>query len=247
MRDRRLRLLLATRPAWFVVTDAGDKRATGTAGVEINALDSVSEHDLEIVCHRDAVRVRETKENAKLPGRCAERHIEFDGWFCLGLEAGSAIDNQEAGSIWWERLRRFLRLQRTATRNGIWPDQHALAHGDAGAHHQAAIAIAADLGLSEEYEAMVLSRPSRLSAALPLIMRKADCYRNGRAACSCGCEPLKGRPRLRRNCSWLRAALPLLLEERLRQRKLTEFWRGERAKGTVCCRTMKTCPLQQAA
>lgn len=245
MRDRRLRLLLGSRPNWFAATESSRARVAGKASIEINALDAVAEYELEIACHRDAVRVREIKEKARLPGRCAERHIEIDGWFCLGLSAGSAIKDEEAASVWWERLRKFLRLQRSATRNGIWPDQHALAHGDAGVHHQGAISIAAGLGLSEEYEAMVLSRPSRLSTGMPLLRSKADRYRNGRAPCPCGCKPIKGRPRLRRDCSWLRSILPLLVQERLRRDKLAAFWSEARSSGAACCGTMKACPLRQ--
>jgi len=247
MLDRRLRLLLGCKPSWFSVMEKAGGRAAGTASIEVNALDSITRYGLEIVGHRDAIRVREIKETARLPGRCAERHIEFDGWFCLGLYAGSGISDHAAASLWWESLHKFLRLQRSATRNGIWPDRYALAHGHAGVYHQAALSIAAQLGLSDEYEALLLSRPSRLSAGLPLLMSSADRYRNGRARCPCGCAPLKGRPRLRRNCAWLRSILPLLVQERSRQRELTIYWATERASGIACCQTMKSCPLRDTA
>ena len=70
-------------------------------------------------------------------------------------------------------------------------------------------------------------------------MSRANRYRNGRAPCPCGCAPLKGRPRLRRNCAWLRSVLSLLVKERSRQRELMTFWATERASGVACCQTMK--------
>lgn len=247
MLDRRLRLLLGCKPSWFSVVEKAAGRAAGTATIKVNAPDSITRYELEIVGHRDAIRVREIKEAARLPGRCAERHIELDGWFCLGLHAGSGISDREAAATWWERLHKFLRLQRSATRNGIWPDRYALAHGHAGVHHQAALSIAAQFGLSDEYEALLLSQPSRLSAGVALLMSRADRYRNGRAPCPCGCAPVKGRLRLRRNCSWLSSILPLLIRERSRQIELATFWATERAAGTGCCGTMKSCPLRDAA
>jgi hypothetical protein len=246
MLDRRLRLLLGCKPNWFSVAEKAGARVAGAADIEVNALDSITRYDLEIVGHRDAIRVREIEGTARLPGRCAERHIEFDGWFCLGLHAGSGIGDRRAAATWWERLHKFLRLQRSATRNGVWPDRYALAHGQAGVHHQAALSIATELGIDDEYEALLLSRPSRLSAGLPLLMSKADRYKNGRAACPCGCAPVKGRPRLRRNCPWLRSVLPLLVEERQRRRKLDAFWADARSSGAICCGTMKSCPLRPA-
>jgi hypothetical protein len=242
-----LGLIRDTCPSWFAVADQDGAVLRGTASLHVNARDAVVRHDLEISLRDGAVVAREAEAGSRLPRRCSERHIEFDGSFCLGLGAGARIENETAASAWWRGLDKFLRLQRTANRTGVWPDQHALSHGEAGVHHQAAIDIATELGLDQEYEALVMGAPSQLDRFVNLLRRDGSRFRNGRAACDCDCGTVGRRRRLRRKCLRLRSILTLLAEERARKVKLAEFWEAQRRLGTVCCGTMATCPLRQAA
>ena len=242
-----LHLIRGTCPTWFACADQVGPILRGVASLTVNALDAVIQYDLEIHVIVSVVRVREVETGAKLPRRCSERHIEVGGWFCLGLDAGMHIQSASAASAWWRGLEKFLRLQRTASRSGIWPDQHALSHGAAGIHHQSAILIAAELGLEEEYDAMVMGAPSALDQFAGLLRPGGARFRNGRAACSCGKQSNGRRTHLRRKCSRLRSILTILAEEQARKAKLASFWESERTIGTRCCGTMKTCPLQLTA
>jgi hypothetical protein len=135
-------------PPWFDFTDLQDGWAVGTArppstpwertGIELHFEGS------------EEVRVREVKPGTCLPARCPERHVQGDRTFCVGLHRRTVRSLDEANA-WWDQLWQYLICQAIAERMGVWPPANALDHGDAGHYHERALAIAEQLGITEEY------------------------------------------------------------------------------------------------
>lgn len=87
----------------------------------------------------ETVKARESKPD-HLPSFCPERHINFDGSFCLfwaELEPHT-IDSHEAAAGWWRKLLLFLLRQGAAAVIRSWPGKaDARAHGSEAAKLQA--------------------------------------------------------------------------------------------------------------
>jgi len=238
-----LGLVLQAAPDWFKAHATRDLRVSGTAFIVINAGDEPWEVPLEIGVTGSGVRVREAIPGTQFPERCPDRHIEDEGWFCLGLSSGTMIVDRASGMSWWQSLHSFLRMQRVAARTGLWPEHHSLSHGQAGHHHLRAIELARDVGFADAYEAFVMGEPSVLAC---LYDRLSDCGRrllNGRSACPCGRHERDGTPTLRRNCPHRESVVAHLLAERRRRAALASFWEAMRKDGSACCGTMQSCPL----
>ncbi|GJE64364.1 hypothetical protein LNAOJCKE_1568 [Methylorubrum aminovorans] len=129
----------------------------------------------------------------EFPARCYERHIKDGGWFCLGLSSGWMVEDAQTACDWWSTLGDFLRLQRVAPPTGLWPDHNALSHGEAGRHHRDALALAAEVGLLEEYERHVVGDATVVSALYGRLARDGKKLLNGRAPCPCGLRR-RGKP-----------------------------------------------------
>lgn len=237
-------LAFAAAPPWFRVGAASNDRATGVAAIPVNAVETTFEVDLEVRTVVRAVRARELVPGTRFPIRCFERHIESEGWFCLGLADQVAIFDGQSATNWWGRLETFLRIQRTAARTGLWPEHHALSHGEAGLHHRNALDHARKAGLTDAYEAFMQGEASVLAVLDPLLRRAGDRLRNGRCACPCGRRRRDGHPVLRRRCPRREDVVGVLREERLRKGKLAEFVRSAKQSGMSCCGTMRECPLR---
>lgn len=197
---------------------------------------------LHIAGHR-IPNVREQVPGTQFPSRCPERHIQSDQTFCLGLcklDVSSDIDAQQ----WWEQLRQYLVCQSVAERTGIWPPGHALDHGDAGASHARAVAISAELGISEQYAAARLGEPSWITGREVRLFGKDGKPINGRAPCPLGCRGRRGRVKLRRECKRRELVLELVRAEAQRRKQLAAYWDDVRALGTVCCGRMRQCELK---
>ncbi|RWL91018.1 MAG: hypothetical protein EOR68_29515 [Mesorhizobium sp.] len=96
-------------------------------------------------------RIVAKEANAEhLPSFCPERHINFDGTFCLYWAEAEQheITDTEAAVRWWGKLLVFLLRQRAVAALRRWPGKgEARAHGSEAARHQAvAEAAAAKLG-----------------------------------------------------------------------------------------------------
>jgi hypothetical protein len=191
---------------------------------------------LEVGCGGQEVRVRERSEGKHLPDYCPERHIDLGGIFCLGLNAGLKIDDDTA-QAWWEKLRSFLLCQDTASETGAWPDYAQMSHGDAGVIEAKAEEVARSLGLLEEFHRAVRSDVGPIAECL-IKIRPTGQLRNGRSPCLCGRADKKGRPLLRRECHDQGCPIEMEFQRRLETQR---FW--DAAKGNLCCRTMKDCPL----
>jgi len=242
--DSLLELALAEAPAWFQVGASFPNRARGLAAVTLNAAVASFVVELEVAELDGAVRAREHVPGTVFPVRCFERHIEADGWFCLGLPEQAAVSDRPSAAGWWNRLEDYLRMQRTAARTGLWPEQHALSHGAAGLHHQRALDHAGRAGLADAYEAFMLGDPSLLASLEPLLRRTGDRLRNGRCPCPCGRRRRDGHAVLRRNCPHREDVVGVLREERLRKEKLVQFVAAAKLSGMTCCGTMQACPLR---
>lgn len=240
----RFALAVAARPAWFTVAATDPGRIRGTASLGARSAVGEEPIGLDVSMEASGVRVRETVPGTRFPARCYERHIEDGGWFCLGLSSGWTVEDAQTARDWWSTLGDFLRLQRVAARTRLWPDHNALSHGEAGQHHRNALALAAEIGLLEEYECHVGGDATVVSALYGRLARDGKRVLNGRAPCPCG-RRRRGKPVLRRNCPRRDLVERLLAAERRRAAELKKFWTALR--GMSCCGTMKSCPLADAA
>jgi hypothetical protein len=171
-----------------------------------------------------------------LPGKelefCPERHVNEGGTFCLGLNAGMAIESVTAPA-WWVKLKSFLLCQDTANETGVWSDYAQMSHGEAGEIEVKAEQIARSIGRLGDFHLAVRSDAGPIAACLGKV-RTTGQLRNGRSACLCGRKDAKGRS----ICHKL--GCPIVLEF-ARRRETKRFW--DAARGRPCCRTMKDCPL----
>ncbi len=237
-------LAIAAAPDWFRIGATSQNRVIGLAAVPINAVEATFEVDLEVRTVGRAVRARELVPGTRFPIRCFERHIEGEGWFCLGLADQVAIFDGQSATTWWERLETYLRMQRTATKTGLWPEHHALSHGEAGLHHQNALDHARKAGISDAYDTFMQGDASVLTVLDPLLRKAGDRLRNGRCPCPCGRRRRDGQPFLRRKCPHREDVVAVLREERLRKEKLAVFVETTKRSGMSCCGTMQICPLR---
>lgn len=240
-------VLLDQCPSWFVVASRTERRIEGAAFVSGTpwAKSGVALRIFDF----PAPRVGELVLGTRFPARCPERHIQDDETFCLGLRYISVKDADDAKQ-WWEQLRQFLRLQGVAEQTGIWPPEHALDHGGAGAFHEQALTIATEFGIDEEYKAARLNEPSWITDPDLRLLGKRGEPINGRAPCPRGCRDrcmIKGkrsRPMLRRNCDHRAQLLELVVLERKRRAALAEYWDYVRQQGLQCCGKMRSCELR---
>lgn len=245
MSDRRISLLGDTQLSWFEILYHGDDHVLVTARVE----ETVWRDCGLVLLIRAGLRldVGEQVPGTKLPRRCSERHIQKDSTFCLGLHPIS-VDSQLGAESWWENLRQYLWLQSVAHQTGVWPFMHYLDHGRAGDHHEVALNLASQLGMQAEYDAAYEGKPSWITDPRIRLADKTGRLINGRAPCPRGClHPLSSVPKLRRNCSRRDDIARLAYHERKRRDELASFWKEEIRAGTLCCGTMRDCPLRQAS
>ncbi|MFN3548471.1 MAG: E2 domain-containing protein, partial [Mesorhizobium sp.] len=152
-------LLRRTTPDWFNQTKDSSRAIEGHAVVAVANGVGRTVADLRITDRSGKVTVSETVVGMAFPARCSERHIEWDGSFCIGYRAGLGIRTVDEAVVWWGLLEQFLRLQRVASRTRRWPARQAIAHGEAGPHHLRALEAARELGLEEDYFQMLEGEP----------------------------------------------------------------------------------------
>jgi hypothetical protein len=237
-----LQLLMEAAPNWFSKISV---EATVVEG-ECTIIDSSATADrvyaVRIEESGGHIYVRESVPGTRLPSVCYDRHIQPGGYFCLGLDAGRLVEVATSARNWWSSLSEYLRIQAVAAATGRWPRTMELDHGDAGYHHQKALAAAATLGVSEEYELGLIGEPSWTNR---LLSRDGKRVLNGRAPCPVGCVDKKGRAILRCDCCSKDSFMELLRSERKRGVTLKKFWEGVRKdKDMVCCQTMIDCPIR---
>lgn len=194
-----------------------------------------------------------------LPAFCPERHINWNGSFCLYWRAVDdiVIDRPEAARAWWETLVRFLQLQTRAARLRHWPDGQGRAHGAAAALHQLRAELAAErLGgpfpcdLADRRLTVAVRGGGAEGPAVQLLRNGRRVYSvwmrservvNLRGPCVCPAGSRR-RPTVLRSCgdhAAAAAALALELQRMAEQEK--RFWDAFR--GSPCCGSMEGCPL----
>jgi hypothetical protein len=194
--------------------------------------------ELSVMHLAHEVKVYERAAKRKLPVFCAERHINGDGSFCLGLRAGEGI-TVESAPAWWAKLHAFLLCQETATESGLWPTEAELSHGEGGEIELLAERAANETGLQSSYREAVQFDTGTVASGLARINSATRLLRNGRSACICGRTNRTGKVLLRRDCH--RLGCPIVLEYE-RRAAVDRFWRSMR--NQQCCGTMRNCPLR---
>jgi hypothetical protein len=193
-----------------------------------------------------------------LPSFCPERHINFDGTFCLFWSEAEPheITDTEAARRWWGKLLIFLLRQRTAAALRRWPGKgEARAHGSDAARHQT-VAEASATRLGGAFETALkegrlttfrrrLGGHDRLHLLVDMRRLLTVDMASGRVMTlrqTCKCDRGRGLPMLA--CSdhaQVFADLATALEGwRLAEAKFFDSFKGSSLK---CCGTMDECPL----
>ncbi|ACG80259.1 conserved hypothetical protein (plasmid) [Phenylobacterium zucineum HLK1] len=240
--EPRLRRLAEAVPGWFAIQNT-DGDIIGDA----HPRDTIWEANgirLRIFSRSDRLGAAEVTPGTLLPVRCAERHIQADQTFCLGLDA-LPVETGDDAKVWWTHMEQWLQVQSIAAQTGRWPAHHALDHGHAGELQLAAQNLAAELDLTEEYAQAHADKPSWITDRTLGIAFDDGKPMNGRLACPEGCtKGRRRRPVLRRKCKKRAGIARLVALERERRRALDQFWASERLLGRGCCGTMLSCPLR---
>lgn len=188
------------------------------------------------------ISVREHPIGRLLPAFCPTRHMNFDGTFCLGYEAGDHINGDAAAQAWWRKLEGFLLCQETAHSRRTWPREVQISHGAAGRIQLEAERVAAELDCLTTYLDAVRTDTGSIASCLWLVSSKRGRLVNGRAACVCGRRRRTQVLKLRRECFADGDACLVMLEVNRREAE-KEFWRDCLTSGRSCCGTMDECPL----
>lgn len=246
-----IRWLGQTAPAWFTAVSETNDALVGLARVSKTPWAACG-LELKIQGTNSPI-AGEAFPGTALPARCPERHIQGDRTFCTGLRYISVKSRQDAAA-WWRQLEQFIMCQGVANKTGRWPIHQALDHGDAGKHHERALALAVEAGMEDEYAAARLGDASWLTDPKLRLFDKKGLAINGRAVCPRRCRrTARGRsvPMLRTDCEHLskpgchkrQLLVELAFEESQRREKLAKYWRDVIASSEKCCRTMRGCPL----
>lgn len=228
-----LDFLEATRPGWFRFSERTNFSFVGSAHLGAWADNGLRLH----ISDEKEPRAREATVGRLLPRACSERHIEFDGRFCLGLNRPGVASRRQA-RLWWAHLEAFVRCQSAAAATGVWPLGHGLDHGDAGEYHRRALRLSESLGIADAYLDAWLDQPSWISGAGLLAI--GDKARGAAATSPCPRKPkVFGGRRARLKL------LELVILERARRRRVAEFWKWARQSGRTCCGTMRNCRLER--
>ncbi len=211
------------------------------------------------------IKIENGKPNVKeviplhLPSSCPERHINFDGTFCLGWEGDTdlQITSKDSAVMWWSYLHKFLSLQARAEKKGEWPGKE-WAHGAAAIFQQRAENAAAALGkryvdaLDNKIIRVVEKQKSGIKGNLLKlylndqhlcsVWKRNNFLTNKRKPCICSL-PSKSKPKKIKHCfDHASQIIRLIISINEQEAYLKDFWSG--FKGKKCCGSMKNCPLK---
>lgn len=194
--------------------------------------------DLLIDTDAPEATVFEAVVGTRLPSTCPERHINYDGSFCLGLRR-SAIISREQAETFWQTLRGYLLAQQFAERHGRWPPGRGLSHGYEAADCQiAAEQAAARCGLASDYAAALDHQAGWLAGPLPKVYPADSCNH------ALAPEPDdSNKLGLMQGCMTCDAIAELFQHEWARRAADGAFVRMARM-ARPCCGTMPNCPLR---
>lgn len=219
------------------------------------------------------LRISSTQENKiivsetvvhLLPKCCPDRHINFDGTFCLYWDddIDLRITSIDKATLWWQILINFLLKQERAKKKREWPNQEdAWAHGRAAVFQKSALSALDKIGVN--YRAFILSNSIQVTyhktnrgngsyykvlkngARWYIVWEKFQRVAMLRQKCLCGSKSEKSYKTTLRNCC-----------DRLHQKYFVHFainyyrWKMEEEKfwecfkGQACCNTLDSCPLK---
>lgn len=204
----------------------------------------------------ESVYVQE-EQPTHLPSFCPERHINYDGTFCLYYPAASrlTVTDEVSAIAWLETLYRYLKLQERARVQRKWPNNEVWAHGNA-AHHQirastAATALNGEFSAALEQNQIALQRRrSKGRAILEIRVRGVHAYSvwesyrrviNLKQRCFCRASGLR-RPKTLRRCGLhAKQAVELAFALRDWQSEEDRYWQSMQDRN--CCGSCDNCPL----
>lgn len=236
----------------------------------------VIEYDLNITLEHGSIVARENHLNkSKLPKCCIQRHINFDGSFCIGWKPDSKnfinVIDLNSAEEWWLHLMAYLRDQYFSGQRREWVSSREWAHGDAAIDQKKALDHADLLGentknLVEEGRVSVKKRAKKnhktilnvyLDDRIWYIVRSDKNDENFKVVCAKqNCffhhsSSKKNRPL--KKCSKDNSSGGHHLNAVMLARHVHEWHRREneiismlKNKKMICCGTMDNCPLKQS-
>lgn len=222
--------------------------------------------DLLVTVDGHGLEVREdpASPNQRLPQGCPDRHIVFDGSFCLHWDGANRFDfDTDAGCRGWlDALVSFLLRQVEAELTRCWPAEAGWAHGG-GAVHQMQAEEAAEAVHPRFAEAVRRRRltvePKRRVLLLDGVRvvagvkgGKAGTVGQGtvtglRRPCPCGAVDKRERAVSRRNCGTHAQKLAEVIEHlaamQAAEERYVAMWRRA---GRTCCGTLERCSVRDA-
>lgn len=205
------------------------------------------------------LKVREIIGKEKLPKFCPQRHINFGGYFCLGVSSldDLTVKNETSADRWYKRLITYLNLQEKAIVLKQWDYDKEWAHGAAAEYQQLALDSAKNLGsffIQAINSRIINVKVSQINKRdfLTITFKNHDLeYRVNtttkkvtRLKSLCFCDS-KNKKRIGRCSSHSHDLYVFGLAYVLMDFKEDEFWDGWIKKGTKCCGFCKSCKLDK--
>lgn len=236
--------LLATSPDWIDVCMQAEREFIVSATPKKSSGKNCRTYKLRIWNEDGQVKVSESPIGSLLPEACPERHINYGGSFCVGLNIGSQISGSNSAEKWWRHLGTYLACQDYACAVGRWPPGKGLSHGNAAIFQLRAEKFATELAIKQAYLDAVEHGVGSLAMALPEISKTVPKFYKMDASCPLGCKRKDGSKLTRSDCNHLELVYGLVKNERLRRKADADFVSLFKAFGFKCCETMKHCPFR---
>ncbi|WP_340115611.1 E2 domain-containing protein [Pelagibius sp. 7325] len=236
-----LAALNLTRPNWVGLEAVQDDYLLVIAQPTSDSQRPCRSYKIQISLTSSGIVVAREAGTNFLPPSCPERHINADGSFCIGYNAGGGVVGPEAARRWWRKLEAHLLCQETAHREGTWPASSALSHGDAALLQLEAENLGEKLGMLDSVRAAVQGY-GWIADHLWQVTDNGKSLLNKRKPCLCGYREKSGNTKLRRECLKDQDPCLMLLEAQRRDAE-ERYW--EAMKKKPCCGTMKVCPLSK--
>lgn len=208
-----------------------------------------------VCCQKDNVlQVRAT--NKRYPELCPNRHINLNGWFCLGLvEELKDLTIEE----WIQNVKAFLDAQYQCEIKGVWPrDVKEWAHGD-GAIYQKIIeqyyeqfkhnllSVTLDQLTVVEIDSSNENKDKIYHVYIDrelILVGNEDKVFNKRYTCICdnhGIKKHRSIGKCPQDCA--KVIFMVAVNDYLLNKAEKEFWDYFRSANFKCCNTMEKCEL----
>ncbi|WP_366144952.1 E2 domain-containing protein [Ponticaulis sp.] len=230
--------LLCTAPNWIALRQESENTLIGQPKI-LAAPKEWSALRLKISCEQ-LPKVYEAERGQCLPKFCPERHINFDGSFCLGVDRTPVSDSVSAVSF-WQALYSHLIFQASAAKRAVWPDSNAWDHGDAYRPQQEGEALAIRLGIEQDFLLAREGKPTWITDRNTVKENEQGEVIAVDHPCPAGCRQ-RSSSASQRPCEHSKDMIRLVQIERERRKLLIEFWELFR-EVSGCCGTMPNCPM----